>query len=74
MGAHAGLVYIKVLLRRIPLITIPTAIPWWFSPDLRQSIIIHILFALAIVGIMLWAALKTKKIRRLDLEIYTISH
>jgi membrane protease YdiL (CAAX protease family) len=61
MGAHAGLVYIKVLLRRIPLITIPTVIPWWFSADLRQSIIIHILFALAIVGILLWATLKTKE-------------
>jgi len=60
MGAHAGLVYIKVFLRRIPLITLPTVIPWWFSADLRQSIIIHILFALAIVGILLWAKLNNK--------------
>ena len=60
MGAHAGLVFIKVLLRRIPFIAIPTTIPWWFSPDLRQSIIIHILFALAIVGILLWAWCSTK--------------
>lgn len=61
MGAHAGLVYIKVFLRRIPLITIPSVIPWWFSPDLRQSIIIHILFALAIVSIVLWAMRQTKQ-------------
>lgn len=47
IGAHAGLVYIKVFFRKIPLITIPET--RWFHPDLRQAILVHILFICAIL-------------------------
>ena len=48
MGAHAGLVYIKVALRRLPLLAYP-ALPFWLSVDLRQSLIVHALFFLGII-------------------------
>lgn len=51
MGAHAGLVFVKVILRRIPLIKyLPTEqLPWWLAIDLRQSHLTHILFGLTIL-------------------------
>lgn len=51
MGAHAGLVSVKVLLRRLPLITyLPDdQLPWWLHNDLRQTVITHLLFLLVIV-------------------------
>lgn len=54
MGAHAGLVFVKVLLRRIPIITYPSAdsMPWWVHQDLRQSLLVHTLFFLVIMGII----------------------
>lgn len=51
MGAHAGLVFVKVILRRIPLVTYLPAdqLPWWLTVDLRQSHLTHALFALTIM-------------------------
>jgi membrane protease YdiL (CAAX protease family) len=41
MGVHAGLVFVKVVLRRIPFLS--------SVPDLRQSYLVHILFLFTIV-------------------------
>lgn len=51
MGVHAGLVYVKVVLRRLPLIVYGPTIPFWLDSDLRQSLLIHLFFALVIIGI-----------------------
>lgn len=51
MGAHAGLVFIKVFLRRIPCLTYTDQLPWWLHSDLRQSPLVHLCFVLVIVGI-----------------------
>lgn len=53
MGAHAGLVFVKVVLRRIPLISYMPTIPWWIDSDLRQSIIIHLLFVAVILFLLI---------------------
>ncbi len=55
MGAHAGLVFIKVFLRRIPAVIpiISTTTPWWFSPDLREAFPVHILFIIIISCLVL---------------------
>jgi len=42
-GVHAGLVYVKVLLRKFPIITIPASSPYLFPIDLRESLIVHAL-------------------------------
>ena len=46
MGAHAGLVFVKVVLRRMPLLTFlaPDTIPFWVNKDLRMSHLVHVLF------------------------------
>ena len=51
MGAHAGLVFVKVILRRAPfLVFLPANIlPFWINKDLRMSSLSHILFFVAIV-------------------------
>ncbi len=51
MGAHAGLVFVKVILRRIPLVSyLPTdQLPWWLAVDLRQSHLTHVLFMITIL-------------------------
>ena len=51
MGAHAGLVFIKVFLRRIPCLAYVDALPWWLHSDLRQSPLVHVCFTLVIIGI-----------------------
>jgi len=55
MGAHAGLVFVKVFLRRIPAVipAIRTTTPWWFSPDLREAFPVHLLFIIVIVCIVI---------------------
>lgn len=45
-GAHAGLVYLKVILRKISLLPIAATSPFLFPVDLRQSLIVHILMIL----------------------------
>lgn len=39
MGIHAGLVFVKVVLRRLPLLifALPHHMPWWLDQDLRQA-------------------------------------
>ncbi|MBD3231877.1 CPBP family intramembrane metalloprotease [Candidatus Dependentiae bacterium] len=46
MGAHAGLVFVKVILRRIPIIMYLSAskLPFWIDKDLRMSPLVHLLF------------------------------
>lgn len=51
MGVHAGLVYVKVILRRLPLIVYAPTIPFWLDIDLRQSLLVHLLFVIVILGI-----------------------
>lgn len=53
MGVHAGLVYVKVILRRFPLITYAPMLPFWLDIDLRQSLLIHILFCMVIAAILI---------------------
>lgn len=59
MGAHAGLVFVKVVLRRARFLVFvpgmkfglnPTTVAW-IHPDLRQSHIVHILFILVIASL-----------------------
>lgn len=54
MGIHAGLVFVKVVLRRVPLVTFSPILPWWLHPDLRMSYITHTLFAIVIVGLIIY--------------------
>ncbi len=45
MGAHAGIVFMKVILRKARFIIISTTnLPFWLNVDLRQSILVHLLF------------------------------
>jgi hypothetical protein len=59
MGAHAGLVFVKVLLRRIPIIIWPTVLPWWVDSDVRKSFFVHLVFVITLV-ILIY--IKRKKI------------
>lgn len=45
-GAHAGLVYLKVILRKIPLLPIAAGSPFLFPVDLRESLLVHVLMVL----------------------------
>ncbi len=51
MGAHAGLVFVKVILRRTPLLIFisPERFPFWVTKDLRMSPLIHLLFFIVII-------------------------
>lgn len=57
MGAHAGLVFVKVILRRLPLLIFaPTSmIPWWLDKDLRQAPLVHGILLIACIGIIIYA-------------------
>lgn len=59
MGAHAGLVGLKVLLRRAPflLFNAPAQLPFWAHTDLRQSFLVHGFFMIAI-GILIYSLSK----------------
>ncbi len=54
MGAHAGLVFVKVIMRRAPLLVYlpPSELPWFVDQDLRQSFLVHALFVLVIVSLI----------------------
>ena len=54
MGIHAGLVFVKVIMRRIPFLTFsPQATcSLWFTQDLRQSLLIHLVFCAVITVII----------------------
>jgi len=60
MGIHAGLVFVKVVLRRWPIIAfLPiTQLPCWVDRDLRQSFLIHGLFT--VVNVILIIKYKEK--------------
>lgn len=62
MGAHAGLVFVKVILRRIPLVTyLPShQLPWWLTADLRQSHLTHALFVVTILILLRWYFTKSR--------------
>lgn len=51
MGAHAGLVFVKVILRRAPIVLfLPAAnLPFWVNKDLRMSVLTHLLFFITII-------------------------
>ena len=51
MGAHAGLVFVKVLLRKIPILTFITStkLPFWINKDLRMAPLTHVLFLIVIL-------------------------
>lgn len=51
MGAHAGLVFVKVILRRARFILFLPAsdLPFWINQDLRYSYLTHILFLITII-------------------------
>ncbi len=46
MGAHAGLVFVKVFLRRVPFLVFLDAsqLPFFINQDLRQSLLFHLFF------------------------------
>lgn len=48
IGAHAGLVFVKVILRRLPLITFTAQNNLFFCSDLRQSLVIHSLLLITL--------------------------
>jgi membrane protease YdiL (CAAX protease family) len=55
IGTHAGLVYVKVILRKIRFFVfapLPT-LPWILHTDLRQAPIVHILFASIIIYLII---------------------
>ncbi|MFA5306901.1 MAG: CPBP family intramembrane glutamic endopeptidase [Candidatus Babeliales bacterium] len=52
MGVHAGIVFVKVFIRRIPCITYLSILPWWLNGDLRQAPLAHALFGL--VAVIVW--------------------
>ena len=54
MGIHAGLVFVKVILRRLPIVSYNSNYAWWFATDLREAHIVHLLFALLIVGMIVY--------------------
>ncbi len=53
MGIHAGLVFVKVVLRRARFIVMPiSGLPFWINSDLRQSLIVHALFLILIISLI----------------------
>ena len=63
MGAHMGLVAVKVVLRRIKIFSIIPEVNWpfWVNSDLRKSFLIHVLFAIAIIVLIYMNYKKLKK-------------
>jgi len=56
MGLHAGLVFVKVVLRRARIITFlpASSLPFWISGDLRQSLLVHLFFVIAIISLVVF--------------------
>ncbi len=61
MGAHMGLVAVKVLFRRAPFFVFASSknLPFWLHSDLRQSLLVHLLFSI-IITIVFIQSRKTK--------------
>jgi membrane protease YdiL (CAAX protease family) len=55
IGTHAGLVYVKVILRKIRFFAFAPAatLPWLLHPDLRQAPLVHIIFGFIIIGLVI---------------------
>ncbi len=51
MGIHAGLVFVKVILRRARFLVFVSSekLPWYINQDLRQSHLVHLLFIICII-------------------------
>ncbi len=51
VGAHMGLVAVKVVLRRMKFFIFSPAATWpfWVNSDLRKSLVTHVLFAVTII-------------------------
>jgi hypothetical protein len=51
MGLHAGIVFVKVILRRAPFLIFlpPNFIPFWIRKDLRMAPLTHFLFFVVIL-------------------------
>lgn len=64
MGAHAGLVFVKVFLRRVPFLAFlaPNALPFFIDKDLRQSLIVHVAF-ISVDIILIIKVLRTKRLK-----------
>ena len=64
MGVHAGLVFVKVVLRRAPFLVFiaQSEWPWWLHRDLRQAPLAHVLFSIAIL--FLFAKYRRSSLRR----------
>ena len=62
MGVHAGLVFVKVFLRRIPFVAFlpATQLPFFIDKDLRQSLFVHLVFILVNI-ILIIKVIKTQK-------------
>ena len=56
IGAHMGLVSVKVLFRRIPILKFyPTdQLPFWIHQDLRQSLLIQLFFLTTIISLIIY--------------------
>ena len=52
IGAHMGLVFVKVVLRRARFLTFAPMSAWWAHADLRQAPAVHLLFLVVILGIV----------------------
>ena len=54
MGIHAGLVFVKIILRKAPFLIFASENlwPWWFNKDLRQASIVHLLFLITIIVLL----------------------
>lgn len=63
MGIHAGLVFVKVFLRRIPFITFlaPSLLPFYIDKDLRQSLLVHLFFVIVNIILIIKITCRSKK-------------
>ncbi len=54
IGCHAGLVFVKVVLRKIRFFAFvsPSLLPWFLHADLRQAPIVHFFFAIISLSII----------------------
>ncbi|MFA6263644.1 MAG: CPBP family intramembrane glutamic endopeptidase [Candidatus Babeliales bacterium] len=62
MGMHAGVVFVKVFLRRIPCVTYIGTLPWWLNADLRQAPLVHALFGLVVICLLVMITKKRQSL------------
>ena len=68
IGAHAGLVFVKVILRKVRFLTIaaPPWLPWFLHHDLRQAPLVHLFFLVVIVGLVVLLRKKLFSVSSMD--------